>query len=224
MVFKLNNEIVFPDPTLAEPDGLLAIGGDLSIERLLLAYSYGIFPWYSFRDCHEPLWYCPHDRFVIFPNEIHVSHSMRTFLRNTTYEVSIDKAFEEVINQCSLERIEESGAWLGKDMIEAYTDLHKHGFAHSVEVWDNGSLTGGLYGVQIADCFFGESMFSKGSNTSKMALITLANLLKGKTHSFIDCQFETRHLKNMGGRHISYDKYMEIFNKSKSESLNAIMS
>ncbi|MBQ1774275.1 MAG: leucyl/phenylalanyl-tRNA--protein transferase [Prevotella sp.] len=223
MVFQLDDTITFPDPHYGEPDGLLAVGGDLSVDRLLLAYSNGIFPWFSFRDCEEPQWYCPMQRFVIFPDEIHISHSMRTLLNKGRYEVSINQDFEGVIRQCSLLRADEPGAWLGEDMIEAYTELHRQHFAASVEVWDpiadgNDSegpthrLVGGLYGVNICKAFFGESMFSLVPSASKLALIFLAQVLKENGGTLIDCQFETPHLRSMGGRHISYDEYMQLLN------------
>ena len=223
MVFQLDDTITFPDPHYGEPDGLLAVGGDLSVDRLLLAYSNGIFPWFSFRDCEEPQWYCPMQRFVIFPKEIHISHSMRTLLNKGRYEVSINQDFEGVIRQCSLLRADEPGAWLGEDMIEAYTELHRQHFAASVEVWDpiadgNDSegpthrLVGGLYGVNIGKAFFGESMFSLVPSASKLALIFLAQVLKENGGTLIDCQFETPHLRSMGGRHISYDEYIQLLN------------
>ena len=217
MVFQLDDSLAFPDPHYGEPDGLLAVGGDLSVDRLLLAYSNGIFPWYSFRDCEEILWYCPMQRFVIFPNEIHISHSMRTFINRGEYQVSINNDFEGVIRQCSQLRINEQGAWLGKDMIHAYTELHRQKLAASVEVWadddttlDGYRLVGGLYGVVIGRAFFGESMFSLVPNASKLALIHLAQTLAMKGGTLIDCQLETPHLRSMGGRFISYDDYMEI--------------
>ena len=215
MIYRLpDDRIVFPNPRTGDPDGLFAVGGDLSIDRLLLAYSNGIFPWYSFRDFKEIHWYCPMQRFVIFPDEIHVSHSMRTFFNRNAdrYRCSIDEDFDAVIHHCSELRIDEDGAWLGDDMIRAYTELHRQGFAHSVEVWDeqSGQLAGGLYGVAIGTCFFGESMFSLAPNGSKMALIHLARLMQQNGGRMIDCQFETPHLKSMGGRYISYDEYMEI--------------
>jgi len=210
MIFQLSDDISFPDPRLGEPDGLFAVGGDLSVDRLLLAYSYGIFPWYSFRDCKEILWYCPMQRFVIFPNEIHVSHSMRTLIRKRQYSVTVNKAFGEVIRQCSQLRIKEEGAWLGDDMIQAYTTLYEQGFATSVEVWEGSRLVGGLYGVSVGNGFFGESMFSLVPSASKLALIFLARLLVQIKIPFIDCQFETPHLKSMGGRYISYDEYLRL--------------
>lgn len=210
MIYRLRNDLSFPDPRLCdEPDGLLAVGGDLSIDRLLLAYSNGIFPWYSFRDCDEPLWYCPMQRFVIFPDEIHVSHSMRTLMNRNRYRLSFNEDFDGVIAACSDLRIKERGAWLGRDMIEAYTELHRQGFAASVEVWDGERLVGGLYGVCIGRAFFGESMFSLVPSASKLALIHLARFFSTHGGRLIDCQFETPHLKSMGGRFISYDEYMK---------------
>ncbi len=209
MVFELNEELIFPEPHLGEPDGLLAVGGDLSVDRLLLAYSHGIFPWYAFRQ-PDILWYCPMQRFVIFPDEIHVSHSMRTLIRKNRYRMSINENFPEVIRQCSINggRDEMEGAWLGADMIEAYTELHRQGFAASVEVWEDEHLVGGLYGVNIGRAFFGESMFSLVPSGSKLALIHLADFMREHNGTIIDCQFETPHLRSMGGRFISYEEYM----------------
>ncbi len=205
----------FPDP-LSVPmtdrlsDGLFAVGGDLSPERLVEAYSQGIFPWAAFR-LNELHWYCPMERFVIFPEEIHVSHSMRTLLNKGKYTVTMDTCFRDVINHCSRLRIEEEGAWFGPQMVEAYTLLHDRGVTHSVEVWDmDGKLAGGLYGVYLNGGFFGESMFSLVPSASKVALVRLAEHLKEHGGKLIDCQFETPHLKSMGGRHISYEEYMDI--------------
>lgn len=215
MIFQLNKSITFPDPHLAEDDGLFAVGGDLSVDRLLLAYSNGIFPWYSFRDQPQILWYCPMKRFVIFPDKIHISHSMRTLLNKDEYSVSINNDFDEVINNCSKLRYDEEGAWLGKDMIKAYTELYRQGFAASVEVWDKErKLVGGLYGVSIGPAFFGESMFSLVPSASKIALIFLAKYFQQCGGKLIDCQFETPHLKSMGGEYISYDEYMDIIRQT----------
>lgn len=210
MIFRLDDSISFPDPRLGEPDGLFAVGGDLSTDRLLLAYSHGIFPWYPFHYSAEPMWYCPMERFVIFPEEIHVSHSMRALMNKGRYRVSFNEDFEGVINACSSLRIEEEGAWLGGDMMEAYIRLHGQNLAASVEVWDGDRLVGGLYGVAIGRSFFGESMFSLVPSASKLALIHLARFFAAHGGRLIDCQFETPHLKSMGGRHISYDEYMKI--------------
>ena len=213
MVFMLNDELVFPDPHLAEDDGLLAVGGDLRTERLILAYDHGIFPWFSFKR-EVPMWFCPMSRFVIFPNEVHVSHSMRSLINKERYRVSVNMAFERVIENCSHinDRDNQEGAWLGPDMVEAYTRLHRLDRAASVEVWDGDDLVGGLYGVTAKRCFMGESMFSLAPGASKLALIGLCRHMELLGWKLIDCQFETPHLKTMGGRHIPYDDYMDILN------------
>ena len=211
-VFQLDNNLWFPDPHLGEEDGLVAVGGDLSIDRLLLAYSNGFFPWFSFQHQKEPLWYCPLQRFVIFPNEIHISHSMKQLIKKHPYEVTINMDFEGVIRGCATaqNRHEEEGAWLGPDIIKAYTELHRQNLAFSVEVWDGEQLVGGLYGVNIGASCFGESMFSLVPNASKLALIHLARTLNNLGGKLIDCQFETPHLLTMGGRFIPYEEYISI--------------
>ena len=201
MVYQLDDDLWFPDPRLADEDGCLAVGGDLSIDRLLLAYQHGIFPWFSFRDNEEPVWYCPHERFVIFPDEIHISHSMRTLLNKKKYTFTLNEDFEGVIHNCSKLRYEEEGAWLGEDIIKAYTELHRQGFAASVEVWEEERLVG---------AFFGESMFSLVPSGSKLALIHLAKTMQELNGTIIDCQLKTAHLESMGGRYISYDEYMKL--------------
>jgi len=225
MVFELRDEIVFPDPRMGEPDGLLAVGGDLSVDRLLLAYSYGIFPWFSFRDWPYPAWYCPMQRFVIFPDEIHISHSMRTLMNKQQYRVTFNKNFEGVIKGCSEVngRYYCNGAWLGEDMIKAYTDMYLMGYAVSVEVWDrDGELVGGLYGITVDKCYIGESMFSRVPNASKLALIHLARFMQRAGGRLIDCQLETAHLKSMGGRFIPYDQYLAILNPVGLEHLGPV--
>ena len=209
MVVQLDNELWFPDPHYGEDDGCIAVGGDLSIDRLILAYSYGIFPWYAYRR-DEPVWYCPMQRFVIFPDEIHVSHSMRTLMNKHKYRVSINEDFDGVIENCGQLRIDEEGAWLGPQMTEAYTELYRQGLAASVEVWEDTRLVGGLYGVSIGRAFFGESMFSLVPSASKLALIHLARTMQRLGGTIIDCQLETAHLKSMGGRYIPYDDYLKI--------------
>lgn len=211
-VFQLDNDLWFPDPYQGEEDGLIAIGGDLSVDRLLLAYSNGFFPWFSFRHQKEPLWYCPLQRFVIFPNEIHISHTMQQFINKHILRPTINQDFEGVIRGCATaqNRNQEEGAWLGPDIIEAYTEMHRQGFAASVEVWDNDRLVGGLYGVNLGASFFGESMFSLFPNASKYALIHLAHMLEILGGRLIDCQFETPHLRSMGGRYIPYQEYINI--------------
>lgn len=212
MIYRIGKELIFPRPVNVESDGLLCVGGDLSVDRLLLAYNNGIFPWYSFRDYDEPLWYCPQERFVIFPNEIHVSHSMRTLMNKGLFDVSIGDDFDGVIRGCATaqNRNEEEGAWLGEDIIRAYTELHRQNLAQSVEVWMGDILVGGLYGVTLGRCFIGESMFSLVPDASKVALIYLAEFMQENGGTMIDCQIETPHLKSMGGRTITYKEYMKI--------------
>ena len=213
-VYLLDKNLWFPDPHLGEKDGLVAIGGDLSVDRLIFAYSYGFFPWFSFRDQEEPLWFCPLQRFVIFPSEIHVSHSMKQLLKKNPYQITINKDFEGVMRGCATaqNRNELEGAWLGPNIIKAYTELYRQGFAASVEVWEGSQLVGGLYGVTLGRAFFGESMFSLVPNASKLALIFLARMLEAHGGRVIDCQFETPHLRTMGGRFIPYEEYMKIIN------------
>lgn len=212
MVWRLTDDpALFPAPHYGDDDGLVAVGGDLSPERLANAYSNGFFPWYGFKERDDIMWFCPLDRFVIFPGEIHVSHSMRQLMNKGIYDVSINKAFDQVIENCSKAdgRYDMEGAWLGTDMIEAYKEMHRLRLAASVEVWDDGgNLVGGLYGINIGSNFFGESMFSLVPSASKLALIALAQTLE-PLGGLIDCQFETPHLKSMGGRHITYEEYME---------------
>lgn len=211
-VFQLDKNLWFPDPHLGEEDGLIAVGGDLSVDRLLLAYSHGFFPWFSFRHRQEPLWYCPLQRFVIFPKEVHVSHSMQQLINKYHLKPTINKDFEGVILGCATaqNRNQEEGAWLGPNMIEAYTELHRQGFAASVEIWEDDQLVGGLYGVNLGRAFFGESMFSLVPSASKLALIHLARMLEILGGNIIDCQFETPHLRSMGGRFIPYEEYISI--------------
>ena len=217
-VWQLDDELWFPNPRWGEDDGLVAIGGDLSVERLVLAYSNGFFPWYAYQMENEPHWYCPLKRYVIFPQEIHVSHSMRQLLRQNKYEVTVNQDFEGVIQGCSKAqgRNEEAGAWLGPDIIKAYTELHRHGYAASVEVWEptdtaqGRRLVGGLYGVTLRHAYFGESMFSLVPNASKLALIHLAKAMESIDGRIIDCQFETPLFRSMGGRYVTYDEYMKL--------------
>jgi len=215
MVYQLSDDIVFPDPRLGEEDGLLAVGGDLSEERLLLAYSYGIFPWFSFRDWNQPAWYCPMQRFVIFPDEIHISHSMRTLMNKQEYTVTFNRDFDGVIEGCSQVdgRYDAAGAWLGEDMMRAYRHMNRRGYAVSVETWNSEhELVGGLYGMAMGQCFIGESMFSRVPNASKLALIKLAQFMQRIGGKMIDCQLETPHLRSMGGRFIPYAEYLELLN------------
>jgi len=206
MIFRLNDRLIFPNPELAEPDGLLAVDGDLSTERLLLAYRSGIFPWYS--DETPILWYAPHERFVLYPEELNISSSMNRFLRKGLLKVTMDTCFEKVIEACStVEREGQDGTWITDDMKNAYIKLHSKGYARSVEVWMDEELVGGMYGVPIGKVFCGESMFSKVSNASKTALI---HLCQSGLYDLIDCQVYTDHLASMGARMISQKDYMAL--------------
>lgn len=217
-VFQLSKEeIAFPNPTLARDDGLLAVGGDLSVERLLLAYTHGIFPWYN--PGEEILWWCPKERFVIFPKEIHISHSMRKYMKKHELKVVMNRDFADTMHRCRIKREFEEGTWISDEMEEAYHRLHQKGFAVSVEVFEDGVLTGGFYGVSIGKCFFGESMFSEKENGSKTALIAFAQLLEQNGFLFIDCQFHTEHLASMGGRYISWEEYDHMLEEGTGRSM-----
>ena len=209
MIFQLHEtDITFPNPMLAELDGLLAIGGDLSIERLQLAYQSGIFPWYS--DDEPICWYAPHERCVIFPHKVFVSKSMQQVLQKNAFKITTNTCFEEVIQHCATtNRKDQDGTWITNEMQYAYIELHKLGIAKSVEVWQENKLVGGLYGLEINKIFCGESMFSNVSNASKAALIWLC---KENKYTLIDCQVRTEHLISMGAEMISQGLYMEILN------------
>lgn len=199
------DRISFPHPRLAEKSGLLAVGGDLSVQRLLLAYTHGIFPWYN--PGEEILWWCPQERFVIFPSEIHVSRSMDKYLRTHSVRLVINRDFADTMHRCRTMRENKEGTWITDEMEEAYLALHREGYAVSVEAYENEELAGGFYGVMLGRCFFGESMFSEKKNGSKAALILFSNLMVRLNVLFIDCQFHTDHLERMGGRYISWEEY-----------------
>lgn len=209
MLFQLTDDIIFPNPELAEDDGLLAIGGDLSIERLLTAYYNGIFPWFSEDD--PILWYSPPQRFVLYPQKIRISKSMKKIIKENIFQITINKAFPEVITNCAKsKRKEQDGTWITGEMQQAYIDLHKAGFAYSVEAWQNKKLVGGLYGLLINGVFCGESMFSEVSNASKAALIWLVQNLELR---LVDCQVYTQHLESLGAELIDRKDFLEILQK-----------
>ncbi len=212
MIYQLDTDsCLFPDPLTAEEDGLLAFGGNLSVERLLEAYSRGIFPWYS--EDTPILWYAPHERFVLYPGDIKISKSMSKIMKSNIFSVTIDRAFDEVIDHCSsITRADQDGTWIVDDMREAYKKMHQSGFAHSVEVWQNDELVGGLYGVLVGNVFCGESMFSKVSNASKVALIYLCQHYELE---LIDCQVYSDHLASMGAKLIESRIF---YSKLKSQS------
>jgi leucyl/phenylalanyl-tRNA---protein transferase len=207
MVFKLlKNQLIFPEVALAEPDGLLAIGGDLSLERLVLAYKKGIFPWFS--EGEPILWYAPHQRCVIYPAKVKISKNMLKILKANTFKVTVNKAFAAVIKNCAqTPRTWQNGTWINTQMQEAYLNLHQKGWAHSVEVWQNDVLVGGLYGLKINQVFCGESMFSLVSNASKIALIYLCQNLN---FNLVDCQLPNPHLISLGAEMIANEEYLRI--------------
>ena len=207
-MYQLTDEIAFPNPAIASDEGLLAVGGDLSPQRILFAYQNGIFPWYNE---YEPiLWWSPNPRFVLKPNQIVISKSMRKLLKKEVFQLTFDTAFSEVLHHCAtVTRKGQDGTWLITEMIAAYQKLHELGFAHSVEVWQDKKLVGGLYGLSLWKVFFGESMFANVSNASKAALIHLAQTLDEKGFDLIDCQTETAHLYSMGARFIPRIEFLE---------------
>lgn len=208
-IFQLTDAPVFPDPSLAEDNGLLAVGGDLSVGRLLAAYSQGIFPWYS--EGEPPLWWFTSPRLVIFPEEFKVSKRLARSLRNTPFQISFDQDFAEIIRSCATVRREKGeGTWISTDMQKAYTTLHRAGHAHSVECWLDGELAGGLYGVQLGRVFFGESMFTRISNGSKAALVALVKYLQEQGTALIDCQMTTEHLQTFGAREITGSEFRRL--------------
>ena len=210
-MYFLLKELFFPDVSEADKSGILAVGGDLSPERLMLAYKSGIFPWF---DSDEPiLWWSPQQRMVLFPDELVISKSMRSILRKELFTVTFNKDFRAVISNCSqISRNGQQGTWISEEMIEAYVKLHELGYAKSVEVWQNNELVGGLYGIDLGTVFCGESMFSKVSNTSKVAFITLVEKLKIRKYKLIDCQVHNDHLESLGAREIDRAEFMEILN------------
>jgi leucyl/phenylalanyl-tRNA--protein transferase len=220
-VFQLTDKLIFPPAELAEENGLLAIGGNLSTERLLLAYRSGIFPWYSEGD--PLLWWSPSPRLVIFPDEFKVPKRLARFIKQQKYKMTMDSAFQQVITSCaSASGRQAKGTWIDQDMIKAYTSLHGQGWAHSVECWQNEELVGGLYGIALGKVFFGESMFSHQPNTSKAALIFLVKQLQKWNFDLIDCQLKTEHLMQFGAREIPGSEFQTILaqNTKDIKSLN----
>jgi leucyl/phenylalanyl-tRNA--protein transferase len=205
----LSDKISFPPVETADEHGFLAVGGDLSPERLLEAYRHGIFPWYNEED---PIcWWSPDPRFVLFPDQLHVSKSMKHIIRNNQFNFTINKTFEQVIKACStVERKEANGTWINDDMIIAYTRLYKLGYAYSAEAWHDNKLAGGLYGVKLGNLFFGESMFSMIPNASKFAFIQLVQQLRNEGIVLIDCQMHTAHLESLGAVMIPRQDFIEI--------------
>jgi leucyl/phenylalanyl-tRNA---protein transferase len=214
-IYQLSDKLIFPPAELAEKDGLLAIGGDLSPERLLLAYSSGIFPWYSEGD--PILWWSPSPRLVIFPDEFRVPKRLSRFIRQKRYAITFDQDFAAVITACATTAERgKRGTWITGEMIEAYSRLHHMGFAHSVECWRGDELVGGLYGISLGGIFFGESMFSRESNGSKVALVALVNKLLEWDYDLIDCQMKTAHLMQFGAHEIPGSEFRKLLARSLS--------
>lgn len=214
MAFNLfKNTLSFPDPEEADDSGLLAVGGDLSVERLKLAYSKGIFPWYE--EGMPVLWWSPDPRMVLFPDKMIVSHSLRQTLKKDIFTVTYDTCFEEVVEQCSsTPRAMQEGTWITRDMKAAYIKLHKAGYAHCAETWHNGQLVGGLYGVALGRAFFGESMFHRMTNASKVALYFFLQKLRSFNFQVIDAQVYTNHLESLGGELIPRSIFLELLSKA----------
>jgi len=214
-VYALDDELIFPHPSLREPDGLMAVGGDLSPERLLLAYRWGIFPWYH--DDQPILWWWLAPRLMVKPEDVHVSHSIRNAINQKKYSVSFDKDFTTVMQRCGdVKRKGQDGTWIMPEMIEAYTTLHQMGYAHSVEVWEDDILVGGLYGIALGKIFFGESMFAEKTNASKVGFVFLANYLASKGFTWIDCQQDTPHMRTYGAKLVEEDDFLEILRENQS--------
>jgi len=200
----------FPDITdaLKNPNGLLAIGGDLGETRLLSAYQKGIFPWYN--EGEPILWWAPNPRCILKPNKIHISHSLKKCLRKNQFQITYNRNFANVISQCSVNRNKDNDTWLTSDMKKAFINLHKSGYAHSVECWHNKELVGGLYGIAMGKIFFGESMFSRMSNTSKITLVHLVERLKEMNFQLIDCQINSKHLQTLGAQLITRNQFTKL--------------
>jgi leucyl/phenylalanyl-tRNA--protein transferase len=212
-MYFLTKELYFPPVSEASPEGILAVGGDLSAERLLLAYKNGIFPWF---DDDEPiLWWSPPERMVVNPREYKVAKSLRNIINRNIFKVTFDTAFEEVITNCqSIKRRGQKGTWITNSMLEAYLQLHQLGVAKSVEVWQDNQLVGGLYGVDLGKVFCGESMFSLVSNASKVGFVTLIQKMKDENYHLLDCQVHNNHLEKLGAFEISRENYIKILNSS----------
>jgi leucyl/phenylalanyl-tRNA--protein transferase len=210
-IYVLDKKLWFPPATDADSEGLLAMGGDLSVDRLLIAYKNGIFPWY---DGDIPLWWCPDPRFVLYPNDLIISKSMQSLFKKRSFQFTTNKAFRDVISHCkNVKRREQDGTWITDSVEKAYIELHELGFAHSAEVWQDGKLIGGLYGIKMGKLFFGESMFSLISNASKYAFISLITQLKLEGIELIDCQIYTAHLESLGAKMISRENFLKTIHQ-----------
>lgn len=210
-----DNTLTFPHPELANQDGILAMGGDLSPRRLLLAYQIGIFPWFNPDD--PIIWWSPDPRFVLFPEELKVAKSMRTYFNNPRFRLTLDQHFETIMRGCQsvYRKGQGGGTWITEDMVHGYCQLHQMGYAHSIEVWQDNQLVGGLYGIALGKCFFGESMFSKAPNASKFGFISLVKKLQKLGYELIDCQQPTQYLSSLGARSIPRKEFLAILEKNR---------
>lgn len=212
-IFQLDGDLIFPPPMYAEAEGVLAVGGDLSRERLLLAYRQGIFPWYS--EGEPLLWWSPDPRMVLFPEDFHCSRRLRRKIRQGQFEIRVDTAFAAVMKACAtVPRHDQDGTWITEAMQRAYVDLHEAGFGHSIEVWQDGALVGGIYGLSLGGTFFGESMFSKVADASKIAMATLVDHCKAWGFLMIDCQVANPHLESLGAIDIPREDYLALLAQS----------
>ncbi|NOY25199.1 MAG: leucyl/phenylalanyl-tRNA--protein transferase [Oligoflexia bacterium] len=220
-VYRIPDEHIFPRPSLAEPDGLLGIGGDLHPRRLLLGYANGIFPWYS--QGQPILWFSPDPRYVLFPDQLKVQRSLKKIVRRGDYRVTLDTAFADVVRGCKeRQRPGQAGTWITDDMEQAYNQLHAAGFAHSVESWSQDKLVGGLYGIGLGKLFSGESMFALAPNASKVAFVWLVRQLHAWDYGVIDCQVHTRHLERFGANYLSRGRYLDLIKGLISQDRTAI--
>ena len=215
-IYQLPKQLVFPNPNLADESGILAIGGDLSPKRLLLAYQNGIFPWFNEQD--PILWWSPDPRMVLFPSQLVIAKSMRSIFNQKKFRISVNENFRSVMQNCGqMPRQGQNGTWISPQMLDAYQNLHELGFAHSVEAWQNNELVGGLYGIILGKCFFGESMFSNVTNASKAAFITLIKNLEAQGFELIDCQVYTQHLESLGEKLINRSLFLDLLKKNMGE-------
>ncbi|MEM6290188.1 MAG: leucyl/phenylalanyl-tRNA--protein transferase [Myxococcota bacterium] len=215
-VYQLSEELSFPDPVLAEDDGLLAVGGDLRPQRLILAYQNGIFPWYS--EGRPILWWCPRPRLLLLPEELHIGRTLRKTMRKAPYRITLDTAFGQVVEACAkTPRPDQGGTWITEDMKAAYVELHRLGVAHSVEAWDGDRLVGGLYGLALGTAFFGESMFARADDASKIAFATLVQQLRAWSFRLIDCQVVTDHLVRFGAREFALHDFLGRLDQATDE-------
>jgi leucyl/phenylalanyl-tRNA--protein transferase len=206
---RLGDDHIFPSPRSANEHGVVAYGGDLNPNRIIQAYKQGIFPWFESDD--NLLWWSPNPRMILYPEKIKISKSLKSVIKKNTFKVTFNRDFEEVIESCSnIKRLGQKGTWITSGLKESFLNLHEKGFAISVEVWKDSKIVGGLYGLDLGNVFCGESMFSKSSNASKVALVNLSSELKKNNYKFIDCQIPTEHLKSMGGEEVSRDDFLKL--------------